>query len=146
MGQQQRGFTLIEVLLSVAIISVLAGLSLPVYQSFNNRNELDIATQSLANALRRAQLYSRGMQNDSQWGVEIQPDAATLFKGNVFASRDTAYDEPTVIPDSITVSGDSEILFAKLSGAPDAAASITLTSINNDTRTVTINAKGTVTY
>lgn len=143
---RQHGFTLVEVLLSVAIISVLAGLSLPVYQSFNNRNELDIIAQSLANDLRRAQLYSRGAQNDSQWGVEIQTGAITLFKGSVFASRDTAYDEATTVPATITVSGDSEVLFAKLSGAPDASGSITLTSVNNDTRTVTINAKGMVSY
>jgi prepilin-type N-terminal cleavage/methylation domain-containing protein len=143
---RQRGFTLVEVLLSVAIISVLAGMSLPVYQSFNNRNELDITTQSLANALRRAQLYSRGSQNDSPWGVEIQSGAITLFKGSVFASRDTAYDEAIVVPANVTISGDGEVLFAKLSGAPDATGSMTLTSINNDIRTVTINAKGMVTY
>ena len=71
-------------MLSIAVISILAGISVPVYTSFNKRNDLDIATQSLVNALRRAEVYSRGANNDSQWGVEIQSGAVTLFKGGDF--------------------------------------------------------------
>jgi prepilin-type N-terminal cleavage/methylation domain-containing protein len=142
----ERGFTLIEMLLSVGIIALLAGLTTPVYQSFNNRNELDITAQSLASALRRAQVYARSVHGDSQWGVEIQSGAITLFKGSVFASRDTTYDEVSVISSSTAVTGTSEILFAKLSGAPASTGSVTLTDINNEVRTVTINAKGMVSY
>lgn len=143
---ERRGFTLVEMLLSVSIISLLAGLSLPVYASFQNRTDLDIAAQSLASALRRAQIYSRGVSGDAQWGVEIQPGAFTLFKGATFASRDTAYDEVTTVSPSTTVAGVGEVLFTKLSGAPNTTGTVTLTSINNDVRTITINAKGMVTY
>ncbi len=143
----QRGFTLLEVLLSVGIITVLAGISIPVYMSFNNRNDLDLAAQSLADSLRRAETYSRGVSNDSQWGVEIQTGAITLFKGAVFSSRDTSYDEVTILPGSFAVSGLNEVVFAKLSAAPSATGNISLTSSNlNETRTVTINAKGMVDY
>lgn len=141
-----RGFTLVEMLLSVAIISLLAGLSLPVYQSFQNRNELDITAQNLASALRRAQTYSRGVSGDSQWGVAIQPNAITLFKGTTFASRDSAYDEPSAVVSSTAVSGLSEVTFAKLSGAPSTTGNVTLTNINNETRVVSINAAGMVSY
>jgi prepilin-type N-terminal cleavage/methylation domain-containing protein len=141
-----RGFTLIEMMLSVSIIAMLSALSLPVYASFQARNDLDIATQSIAESLRRAQVYSRGMQNDSQWGVEVQSTAATLFKGGVFASRDATYDEATTIPTTITVGGVSEILFTKLTGMPATTGNITLSNANGDTRTVTINAKGMVSY
>lgn len=142
-----RGFSLIEVLMSVAIMSVLAGLSLPIYQSFQNRNDLDITAEATANALRRAQAYARSVKGDSQWGVGVQSSAITLFKGATFASRDTAYDE-TIALANISVSGLSEVLFSKMSGAPNIVGtdSITLTSMNNDVRTVTINAKGMVSY
>ena len=141
-----RGFTLIEVLLSVAIISMMVGLSLPLFQSFQNRNEVDLAGQNLASALRRAQVYARGGNGDSQWGVEIQSSSITLFKGATFATRDTAYDETHAIPPTISVSGDGEVIFAKLTGLPDAAGSTTFTSVSTDTRTVSINAKGMVSY
>lgn len=145
--RQARGFTLIEMLLSVSIIGLLAGFSLPVYQSFQNRNELDITAQGLASALRRAQTYARGMNGDSDWGVSIQTGSIILFKGSVFASRDTAYDEPvTISPNTIVSGGVSQVLFTKFSGAPTTTGTVTLTSINNDVRTVNINAKGMVTY
>lgn len=141
-----RGFTLIEVLLSVAIIGILVGLSLPIYQSFQNRNDLDIAAQNVTDTLRRAETYSRAVNGDSQWGVEIQSGAVTLFKGTSFASRNTTYDEAISMSTSISLTGLSEVLFTKVTGAPNTTGSVTLTSSNNDTRTVTINAKGMVDY
>jgi prepilin-type N-terminal cleavage/methylation domain-containing protein len=141
-----RGFTLIELLLSIAIIGLLVGLSLPVYASFQNRNDLDIAAQNVVGALRRAETYTRGVNGDSQWGVEIQSGAVTLFKGTSFAGRNTNFDEAITIPASISVGGLSEVLFSKLSGAPNATGNITLTANTNDTRTISINAKGMVDY
>ena len=135
-----------EMLLSVGILAMLAALSLPVYQSFYNRNELDITAQNLAGALRRAQTYARAGHNDNQWGVEIQPTAITVFQGGTFAGRDTSYDEVSAISAGTTVGGLSEVLFAKLSGTPVSTGSVTLTSANNETRTVTINAQGMVSY
>jgi prepilin-type N-terminal cleavage/methylation domain-containing protein len=141
-----QGFTLIELILSVGIIALLAGLSLPVYASFQNRNDLDITTQSLASALRRAQVYARSGHGDSQWGVRVQSGAVTLFKGSTFAGRDATYDEVSSVSPTTSVSGLSEVLFAKLSGAPANTGSVTLTNTNNEARTVTINAKGMVSY
>jgi len=139
------GFTLIEVLLSVAIIGLLVGLSLPVYLSFQNRNDVDIATQTIAETLRRGCAYSRAVQADSQWGVAILPTAITLFKGSSYASRDTTADETVTLPAVATVSGLTEVVFGKLSGTPTATGTITLTSPAT-TRSISLNAKGMVDY
>jgi prepilin-type N-terminal cleavage/methylation domain-containing protein len=139
-----QGFSMLEMLLSVGIISILAGLSLPIYLSFQTRNDLFITAESTADVLRRAQVYARGSKDDSQWGVEIQSSGVTLFKGTSFASRDTSYDETIAI--SSGVSGLTEVLFAKLTGAPSTTGNITFTSNANETKTVTINAKGMVSY
>ncbi|HEX8762979.1 MAG TPA: prepilin-type N-terminal cleavage/methylation domain-containing protein [Candidatus Saccharimonadales bacterium] len=149
MNSLQKGFTLIEVLLSVVIIGMLVGLSLPLFQSFQVRNDLDITTQSLADALRRAQTYARDGNGDSMWSVSIQSGAGMfyLYKGATFASRDSSYDESTTLQGNITgVSGLSDISFAKLTGTPLTTGTITLTTGNNEVRTVTINAKGMVSY
>lgn len=143
----QRGFTLLEVLLSVAIITMLTGLSLPVFTSFNNRNDVDLATQSLVDALRRAQVYARGVKADDQWSVNVQAGAITVFKGVNFSARDTSYDEVTAIPVTLTPSGITELTFAKNSATPSITGSIVLSSsLVNQTKTVTINAKGTVDF
>lgn len=145
--KRSHGFTLLEVLLSVTILTMLTGISLPILASVNNRNDLDIMTQNIAMQLRRAQSYAKGMKQDSQWGVRVQSGSTTLFKGTSYAARDTGYDEQTTLPETIVPSGLGETVFAKLSGAPSTTGTITLTlQTNNETRTVTLNAKGMVAY
>ncbi|HEX7963500.1 MAG TPA: type II secretion system protein [Candidatus Saccharimonadales bacterium] len=140
------GFTLIEMLLSVTIIGMLSGMSIPVYESFVRRNDLDLAAQTIASTLRRAETYARNQNSDDAWSVEVQTDTVTLFEGTNFAGRDTTNDETYSLPDSVTPSGLSEVQFAKFSATPNTTGSITLTSSTNDTRTVTVNAKGMVDY
>lgn len=143
---RESGFTLVELLLSVAIITLLAGMSVPVFATFNQRNDLDLTTFTIASMLRRAQTYARGSDLDSQWGVYVQSGSAVVFKGASYAARDSTQDETTTLPAAIIPSGTSEIVFAKLSGSPATTGAITLTNNTNDARTVSINAKGMVGY
>jgi len=146
MVRAETGFTLVEILLSVVIIGMLTGISVPVYESFVRRNDLDLTTQQLATILRRAETYARAVSTDNAWGVELQSSTITLFQGTSFALRNTAYDETLSVPGSITMGGLGEVQFAKFTATPNATGNITLTSTTNDTRTVTINAKGMVDY
>lgn len=141
------GFTLIELLLSVSIIVILTGVSLPVFAAYFGRTDLEATTQGIAQGLRRAQNFSRGVNQDTSWGVYVQGGSATLFSGASYAARDTSYDESIPI-DSATPSGLSEIVFSKVYGLPSSNGTITLTSTSNtnETRTITINAQGLVTY
>lgn len=142
----QNGFTLLEVLLSIALISVIAGISIPIYQSFQVRNDLDIATTSTVQVLRRAQVLSQASDGDAGWGWKIESGRMVLFKGTSYASRDSLYDEVYDVPMSITPSGVSEIVYAKFTGLPSLFGTVTLTTNTNETRSITINAKGTVSY
>jgi prepilin-type N-terminal cleavage/methylation domain-containing protein len=144
--QTNKGLTLIEMLLSLAIIGIIAGFSVPVYQSFMVRNDLDIAVGTVAQTLRRAQMESEAMRGDSTWGVHIGSGAITLFRGGAYATRDTDYDEDNAFPSTISSSGISEIVFDRLTGDPQAVGTITLSSTNGDARTLTINEKGTISY
>lgn len=142
----QKGFTFIEVLLSVAMLAVIAGMSVPVFQSFQVRNDLDDITVSVVQTLRRAQVLAQAVDGDMTWGVRVDPGVARLFKGATYATRDTGYDETFEIPGSITPSGLSEVVYNKLSGTPQTTGSIVFTSNTNETRTITLNAKGTISY
>lgn len=141
-----RGFTLLEVLLSVAIIGIVVGITIPIYQSFQFRNDLSVTTQGIAEMLRRAESYSRAVNDDSVWSVDISSSAATLYKGTVFGSRDATFDEVITIPGSMTTSFTGDINFAKFTGAPSSTPTITLTSSTTDTGVITLNAKGLVSY
>ncbi|TSC67347.1 MAG: hypothetical protein G01um101472_445, partial [Parcubacteria group bacterium Gr01-1014_72] len=47
------GFTLIEMLLSISLLVLMGGIAIPIYYSFQVRNDLDIVTASHAQLLRR---------------------------------------------------------------------------------------------
>lgn len=144
--RRRAGFTLIEMLLSVTMIGMIAGISLPVYVSFQARNELATTSSAVVEMLRRAQNYARTGLNDSQWGVSIASNSATLFKGTSYASRDVAYDEILTLPGSLSASGLGEVVFAELTGVPSTTGAITLASSTNDIDVLTLNAKGMVSY
>jgi len=140
------GFTLLEVLLSVAIIAMIAGLGTPIYQSLQIRNDLDVSKNIITQSLNRAQILSTASDSDATWGLFIQGGSITLFQGTSYASRNASFDEVFELPSSITPSGISEIVYDKLTGQPQVIGTITLTSNINESRNITINEKGSLTY
>jgi prepilin-type N-terminal cleavage/methylation domain-containing protein len=61
---RKNGFTLIEVLISVAIMMILVSISIPIYQSLQRRNALDVAIVEITQTLRRAQVLSQSVDGD----------------------------------------------------------------------------------
>ncbi len=142
----KSGFTLLEVLLSIATISLIVGFSSVVFQNSQVRTDHESGASSLVQSYRRAQMLSRAVDGDSQWGVRIQDGSLTLFKGASYAARDTNFDELTDVPATITVSGLQEVVFAKKTGLPQSTGTTTLLSSTNETRTVTINGEGMISF
>lgn len=144
--KKNAGFTLLEIILTVACLGLISLISIPVYQSFQNRNDLSLATSATVQSLRRAQLLSQAAENDTSSGVKIQSGSLVIFRGSSYALRDASLDEITDISTSISPSGLSEIIFTKTFGLPLATGSIILSSNINETKTITINEKGLLDY
>ncbi|MDQ3158919.1 MAG: type II secretion system GspH family protein [bacterium] len=145
LSSRSAGFTLLEVLLSISIIVALTGLSAPVYLGFQQRNDLDVATTGVANAIRRAQLLSQSSEGDATWGVYVASGQFVVFKGGSYATRETPEDEASSMSGAVAASGASEVVFNKLTGNPQTTGNITLSNAG-ETRNITINAKGIVAY
>lgn len=141
-----RAFTLPEVLLSLSIIVIIGAMTIPLYGTFMNRNELDIATVTIAQNLRRAQALSQSGDGDTSWGVHVGVGSILLYKGTSYVLRDSSFDENTSIPTTIVPSGITDVTFTKVSGTPQTTGTFTLTSQANEIRNVTINEKGMVEY
>ncbi len=140
------GFTMIELLLSVSIIGLLSAVILPFSTTLLIRNDLHTAIQTSADALYRAQTLARSGADDSQWGVLVQQGSVTLFEGSSYASRVVASDETTSLPATIRPTNMTEIVFSKLFGHPTQSGILTLTSEHNESRILTINEVGTISY
>lgn len=132
----RSGFTLVELLLSVALIGVVSVVSFPITQSFLYQNELIDASNAIVNLSRSAQLKSSAGEDDSVWGISIQSQKVILFDGTSYAGRDTNADEIFIIPAGISLSGVSEFTFSKLHGEPSTTGNIILTNRANQTKTL----------
>lgn len=140
-----RGFTFVELLLVITIIALLLALTVPLGISFYKRQQLDVATEGVIQALRRAQLKAVS-QADYNFGVYVgsgQTGQYVLFRGDSYGTHDDK--EIFDISESISFSGLSEVVFSRLEGIPSITGDIVLTS-DSDTRLININERGRINY
>ena len=139
------GFTLLEILLVIGIISILLVFTVPVSLDFYKSQQLETQTQSIIQTLRRAQSKAMSIELDSSFGVYFGVSNYTLFKGSSYSGpgRDLQYDEIFDFPGLINLTGLSEIVFSKFEGKPNVTGNVILT-INSDTRTININEMGRI--
>lgn len=142
---RQHGFTLLEVLLSIGLISIICGTTIVLYYTVQVKNNVDIAAITTAQTIRRAQQLAGATTNDAPgWGVYVQSGSITLFQGATYATRNQSMDEVDNFAANVVPSGLTEIDFVKFTGAPTTSGTLTLTA-NNMSRTVIVNSKGAVT-
>jgi len=138
-----KAYTLVEVILTISIISLIGGLSVPIYQDYQKRNEVEASYDLVKSSVLSAQTSSQAGENDSAWGVYLGNHQAVVFNGNDYASRDPSYDITYDFSSHVSNSGLNEIVFEKFTGNSINTGTITL---SNEVKTlnITINSKGAV--
>ncbi len=138
--QRRRGFTLIEVMMTMGVLGMATSLSVPMYRQYMLRNDLEIGTQNIAQGIERAKYLSQVAMNDSSWGFSTDslPGRGVLFMGDSYATRNPLFDELYSLPQTLTVSGLTEVSFQKVSGTPSQNGTITLLSESGEQRSVSV--------
>lgn len=138
-------FTLIEILLSVALIGALSFIAMPVFNVLINRHDGNVAANSVVQSLRRAQMFSQAVDDDTTWGVKIKTGSITLFKGEDYDSREDDFDEVFKMPNTVGIEGINEVVFSKFTGFPQTTGTLTLTA-GGESHVISINEKGTISF
>lgn len=143
--KSNAGFTLVEVLLILAILGLISGLAIPFYQSFQVSSEFDNTTQEIVQTMRRAQITAMSSKSLSDYGVHFADQQYIIFRGATFNPADI-YNESFEIASTLSVStgGNDDIVFSSVSGLPNVEATIILNSTNGKNSNIIINGLGVI--
>ncbi len=134
-----KAFTLVEILLTIGLISFVVAISVPVYGSYQVSNRLESASKIIKRAGRTAQINAQEGQLDSAWGLRVENERVIIFAGDTYATRDQAAD--IFLSFSSNLTGHQEFVYQKLSGDLDSSKQINL-MLSSKVIVININEKG----
>lgn len=144
MKNNKKAFTLIEILLFIGLSVIFVGLIVSVDSGFLTRNKVALDTDSVAQSLRKAYIYSRNSYHGDGWGVRILDKSVVLYKGNSYENRDQSFDEVLELSSLTTFSGILDVSFEAKTGFPTQIGNVNVSDDTGRSKTIEINKLGLV--
>ena len=128
-----QSFTLIEMLISVTILSIITGMGVLNLTSYKNRHSFQLDATNILEGIRSAQNKAILGEQGTAWGIKFTPNTGSgtdyyeIFSGTSYAtssvvdtqmlSRASKFSNPAT-------GFTKTIVFSKVTGVPDAAQSV----------------------
>jgi prepilin-type N-terminal cleavage/methylation domain-containing protein len=136
-SKNQSGFSLLEVLLTIAVLSILMSVSFGLYSNFSQGIELESAAKTIISDLKNARAKSMAGEDGFKWGIHFVNATSSYYEffetpTDYFSSsstiRETTY-LPGIIIFSVPPSASStDIIFDRILGTVATSTSITISS------------------
>jgi prepilin-type N-terminal cleavage/methylation domain-containing protein len=140
-----RGFSLIEILVVIGIMAIILLASLSGFSSLRTSGQSRHDALIYIDALREAESRARNMEYDTDWGVKITGGNTIVFSGTTYAGRVLGRDHIYDSSDTLTISGPTEISFAKFTVTPSTSGTTTFQN-SYGSSTVNVSANGLISY
>ncbi|OFW01871.1 MAG: hypothetical protein A3I61_02455 [Acidobacteria bacterium RIFCSPLOWO2_02_FULL_68_18] len=140
--RQSAGFTLIEILLVVAVVSVMAAMTVPTVAGAMDRYYILSAGQQVASTIRAARFQAVSRNQTLEVVLDLDAGEYQVFEdGGVTPAGDAQ-----LLPTGISFGEDSATTVEVApNGRVTTAATITVTNGNaDDDRTITVSTSGRV--
>ncbi|KKP97682.1 MAG: N-methylation motif domain protein [Parcubacteria group bacterium GW2011_GWD2_38_12] len=151
----EYGFTLLEVILVLAILAIISTISFSYLGGFKTSSELDETAGQIVGKLREAQGKAMTGEDNKKWGVHFDNTGAEPFYD--FFSTTNSYASGSTIVETIYLthlaqgitftaptSGQSiDVIFSKITGVPSSAQNIVI-NLQNSTKTISIETSGRI--
>lgn len=147
-----KGFTLIEILVVVALIALLATAVVVSTVSFRSQIDLNTAAQNILNTLRIARAKTLASESASQYGVYFESGQYVLFKGTSYnppASDNEFHSLPSGFEiANVSIGGGNEAIFQRLTGITSQSGSVDVRQISDPakSKTIVIDPSGEVAF
>ena len=150
-----RGFTLLEVLITIAILAILVSFSSAYYRNIAKSRELGVSVKNIISNLKYSQGKAIAGEDQMKWGIHFIngpsafDDYYEIFSTpTVYADASTVITETIYLPSTVifndpAASSNKDIIFDRIKGTISAQATIGITSESNS-KIITINAQGNI--
>lgn len=137
-AHSQRGFTMIELLIAVAIAAILVTVTYTHWRGYTAQQRLRYAAIQVATGLREAE--ERAKAERSVYTVTFTSSSETY----TITRTSGGFNEKAPLPPGVTPAASDTVTFSAF-GQPDAAHTITLQSTAGS-RTASVDTVGGITY
>ena len=146
---QKRGFTALEMLISLAIMALVASLIMSSMINYRKNRSLENAADQIEAYLQQARSRTISSEYQSSYGVHFSSSGIVMYKGSYATSQENkqiAFDSYVEISTISINGGGSDVYFHRLTGVATTTATIVVRLKDDPTKqkTIQVNSAGIV--